>query len=50
VILSDGLPFTAADPMEWVHCHIARKPLQPGERSKNIPVPSIDSRSDLHAA
>src|SRR5712691_6638768 len=32
-------PFTAADPMEWVHCHIARKPLPPSERSKNIPVP-----------
>jgi len=25
--------------MEWVHCHIARKPLPPSERSKNIPVP-----------
>ena len=38
-MLTGSLPFTAADPMEWVHCHIARKPLPPSERSKNIPVP-----------
>jgi PAS domain S-box-containing protein len=38
-MLTGSLPFTAADPMEWVHCHIARKPLPPTERSKNIPVP-----------
>jgi PAS domain S-box-containing protein len=37
-MLTGSLPFTAADPMEWVHCHIARKPLPPSERSKNIPV------------
>jgi serine/threonine protein kinase len=24
-MLTGGLPFTAADPMEWVHCHIARR-------------------------
>src|SRR6516165_3845099 len=23
-MLTGSLPFTAADPMEWVHCHIAR--------------------------
>jgi PAS domain S-box-containing protein len=33
------LPFNAADPMEWVHCHIARRPLPPRERSENIPAP-----------
>ncbi|WMT78177.1 AAA family ATPase [Bradyrhizobium sp. Ash2021] len=38
-MLTGSLPFTAADPMEWVHCHIARTPLRPSERSKNIPVP-----------
>ena len=27
-----ALPFTAIDPMEWVHCHIARQPLPPRER------------------
>src|SRR6266404_4542935 len=38
-MLTGSLPFTAAEPMEWVHCHIARKPVPPSERSKNIPVP-----------
>jgi serine/threonine protein kinase len=26
-MLTGTLPFTAADPMEWVHCHIAKQPL-----------------------
>jgi PAS domain S-box-containing protein len=38
-MLTGSLPFTVADPMEWVHCHIARKPLPPGERLENIPAP-----------
>lgn len=25
-LLTGRLPFTASDPMEWVHCHIARQP------------------------
>ena len=25
-MLTGSLPFTASDPMEWVHCHIARQP------------------------
>src|ERR1700722_7919738 len=32
-MLTGGLPFTASDPMEWVHCHIARQPITPGERA-----------------
>ena len=28
-MLTGTLPFTAADPMEWVHCHIARQPVPP---------------------
>jgi PAS domain S-box-containing protein len=36
-MLTGSLPFTAADPMEWVHCHIARKPVPPSERSANVP-------------
>ena len=36
-MLTGSLPFTASDPMEWVHCHIARKPLPPEERSPRIP-------------
>ena len=31
-MLTGSLPFTASDPMEWVHCHIARQPVPPGER------------------
>jgi PAS domain S-box-containing protein len=38
-MLTGSLPFTAADPMEWVHCHIARKPVPPGERLENAPAP-----------
>ena len=36
-MLTGVLPFTAADPMEWVHCHIARPPVPPSERLKNLP-------------
>jgi PAS domain S-box-containing protein len=36
-MLTGGLPFAASDPMEWVHCHIARAPVPPGERRKDIP-------------
>ncbi|MET4036086.1 PAS domain S-box-containing protein [Bradyrhizobium sp. JR7.2] len=38
-MLTGVLPFTAADPMEWVHCHIARKPVPPGERLETVPAP-----------
>ncbi len=38
-MLTGTLPFTASDPMEWVHCHIARKPVPPGERLAKIPAP-----------
>ena len=36
-MLTGTLPFTAADPMEWVHCHIARQPVPPEERVAGIP-------------
>ena len=36
-MLTGSLPFTASDPMEWVHCHIARKPAPPSERLENVP-------------
>ncbi|MBV9299379.1 MAG: protein kinase, partial [Verrucomicrobia bacterium] len=36
-VLTGRLPFMASDPMEWVHCHIARQPIPPGERRKEIP-------------
>ncbi len=41
-MLTGALPFTATDPMEWVHCHIARKPLAPNKRFTGIPSPLSD--------
>jgi serine/threonine protein kinase len=38
-MLTGALPFTAADPLEWVHCHIARKPTAPSERLEALPAP-----------
>ncbi|HYU52999.1 MAG TPA: AAA family ATPase, partial [Gemmatimonadaceae bacterium] len=38
-MLTGSLPFTASDPMELVHCHIARQPIPPCERLKSIPGP-----------
>jgi len=31
-MLTGVLPFAAADPLEWVHCHIARQPVPPIDR------------------
>ena len=31
-ILTGVLPFVAADPLGWVHCHIARQPVAPADR------------------
>src|SRR5271163_3245572 len=36
-MLTGTLPFAAADPMEWVHCHIARQPVPPDMRAVEIP-------------
>jgi hypothetical protein len=38
-MLTGTLPFSASDPMEWIHCHIARQPIPPNERVENIPEP-----------
>ncbi|MPW22616.1 PAS sensor protein [Paraburkholderia piptadeniae] len=35
-MLTGVLPFCAADPMEWVHCHVARKPMAPSAREGTI--------------
>ena len=35
-MLTGVLPFAASDPMEWIHCHIARTPLPPHERAPNV--------------
>jgi len=36
-VLTGSLPFTASDSMEWVHCHVARRPIPPDARTKGIP-------------
>jgi predicted ATPase/signal transduction histidine kinase len=36
-LLTGTLPFTASDAMELIHCHIARQPAPPSERSSAIP-------------
>jgi PAS domain S-box-containing protein len=38
-MLTGSLPFNASDSMEWVHCHIARQPVSPGERRRDVPAP-----------
>ena len=36
-MLTGALPFAASDPMEWVHCHVARKPAPPRDRVETVP-------------
>src|SRR5207244_8598095 len=36
-MLTGNMPFTASDPLEWVHCHIAKHPIPPHELVKNVP-------------
>jgi PAS domain S-box-containing protein len=38
-MVTGSLPFTASDPMEWVHCHIAKQPIPPEERLNSVPAP-----------
>jgi PAS domain S-box-containing protein len=38
-MLTGSLPFSAHDPLEWVHCHIARTPMPPRQRLETIPAP-----------
>src|SRR6202046_2204512 len=37
-MLTGALPFAAPDPLEWVHCHIARRPTLPSDRAA-VPEP-----------
>jgi len=37
-MLTGVLPFVAVDPLEWVHCHIARQPVAPADR-REVPEP-----------
>jgi serine/threonine protein kinase len=36
-MLTGALPFIAADPMEWVHCHLAKQSVAPADRVNEIP-------------
>jgi PAS domain S-box-containing protein len=36
-LLTGALPFAATEPMEWVHCHLAKRPTPPAERLDKIP-------------
>lgn len=36
-MLTGTLPFTASEPMEWVHSHIAKQPAAPRERVGTVP-------------
>src|SRR6201993_1368271 len=38
-MLTGALPFKASDPIEWVHCHVARQPPKPSEQTARIPEP-----------
>src|SRR3984957_14956503 len=38
-LLTGALPFTAADPIELIHSHIAREPIPPGELARAVPAP-----------
>jgi PAS domain S-box-containing protein len=36
-MLTGSLPFKATEPMEWVHCHIAKNPVAPSKFLSSIP-------------
>ena len=36
-MLTGQLPFQGKDPLEWVHCHIAKSPLSPKKLNSDIP-------------
>jgi PAS domain S-box-containing protein len=38
-MLTGVLPFAASDPLDWVHCHIARQPIPPADRRSDVPGP-----------
>jgi PAS domain S-box-containing protein len=44
-MLTGALPFDASDPLEWVHCHIARQPTAPADlRAVPEPLSAITMR------
>ena len=45
-MLTGGLPFTAPDLMELVHCHIARRPVPPAERAPRLAFGNLGHRHE----
>ena len=41
-LIAHRLPFEADDPMELVHCHLAKRPVSPVELNADIPKPISD--------
>ncbi|MBV8413537.1 MAG: AAA family ATPase [Alphaproteobacteria bacterium] len=41
-MLTGVLPFSATEPIEWVHCHIAREPVPPVDRRPEVPAALSD--------
>src|SRR6202021_2917885 len=35
-MLTGDLPFTATNPLEWVHCRVSKRPLEPADRVNGI--------------
>src|SRR6266568_2294049 len=46
-MLTGSLPFVASEPMEWVHCHIARQPAPPAQQRKDFPLGEDDTPDRL---
>ena len=38
-LLTGKLPFVASEPLDWIHCHIARRPASPLEYRASLPGP-----------
>lgn len=38
-MLTGTLPFVASDPLEWIHCHVARQPPSPKALRPDVPEP-----------
>lgn len=36
-MLTGTLPFNASEPIEWVHCHLAKQPVPPHQRVTSLP-------------
>ncbi|WP_212626250.1 AAA family ATPase [Pseudomonas sp. PP3] len=36
-MLTGSLPFAASDPMEWIHCHVAKQAVPPSVRVATVP-------------